>query len=229
QPEHAVPLRRAAARAHWDPVGLPGGMTPGIYEAVVVSPPTLKAPDEHDRIASAVTYGFVIDVVGVEIERETGELRIDRYASVHDVGKRINPLIVEGQTQGGFVHGLGAALLEELAYDSDGNFLSGTFADYLCPTAPEVPPVRVGSLEPPSPIDALGAKGMGDGSSMLTPAAIANAVADALGRDDVRLPLTRQRVWALANGKTLHAPARRARTEPFARDAGRGLTGAGEV
>jgi 2-furoyl-CoA dehydrogenase large subunit len=88
-----------------------------------------------------------------------------------------------------------------LAYDQNGNFLSGTFADYLCPTAMEVPPIEIGHVETASPMNRLGAKGMGDGSSMLTPAALANAVADALGRDDVMLPLTLQRVWALANGR----------------------------
>ncbi|HEX7043308.1 MAG TPA: molybdopterin cofactor-binding domain-containing protein [Burkholderiales bacterium] len=229
RPEQAVPLRRVAARAHWDSVGLPGGMTPGIYEAVVVSPPTLKAPDEQDRIASAVTYGFVVDVVAVEVDRETGEIHIDKYVSVHDVGKRINPLIVEGQTLGGFVHGLGAALMEELAYDREGNFLSGTFADYLCPTAPEVPPITIGYIETPSPMNALGAKGMGDGSSMLAPAAIANAVADALGREDIRLPLTRERVWALANGKALPERLARSASGRAAPGDRRGLNGEGEV
>jgi len=118
---------------------------------------------------------------------------------VHDVGRQLNPRIVEGQVHGGLAHGLGAALMEELAYDAAGNFLSGTFADYLCPTAMEMPAVTIGHVETRSPMNALGAKGMGDGSSMLTPAAIANAVADALGRDDITLPLTLERVWALAN------------------------------
>src|SRR5207248_5783890 len=108
--------------------------------------------------------------------------------------------IVEGQVHGGFAHGLGAALFEELAYDDQGNFLTGTFADYLCPTAVEVPQIEIGHVETPSPANALGAKGMGDGSSMLTPAAITNAVADALGRDDISLPLTLRRVWALSDG-----------------------------
>jgi len=137
-------------------------------------------------------------------------IRIDKYVSVHDVGRQMNPLIVEGQVHGGFAHGLGATLMEELAYDARGNFLAGTFADYLCPTAMEVPDVTIGHVETPSPMNALGAKGMGDGSSMLTPAAIANAVADALGRDDITLPLTLQRVWALANDVKLSAPAVRA-------------------
>ena len=89
--------------------------------------------------------------------------------------------------------------MEELVYDEDGNFLSGTFADYLCPTAPEVPHVTVGHVTTRSPYTTIGTKGLGDGSSMLTPAAITNAVADALGRDDLSPPLTMPKVWRLAN------------------------------
>lgn len=231
QSNKGLPFRKAAARAHWDPAHLPNSTTPGIVETAVVSPPVLGSPDEHDRIASAATFGFVIDLVAVEIDRKTGMLRIDKYASVHDVGKQINPKIVEGQVHGGFVHGLGAALFEELAYDERGNFLSGTFADYLCPTAVEVPPVEVGHVETPSPVNVLGAKGMGDGSSMLTPAAIANAVADALGRDDITLPLNLQRLWALANGKDAAFKPRAAAAEGAPeKPVGKGaLTGSGEV
>ena len=122
---------------------------------------------------------------------------------------------------------MGAALFEELAYDERGNFLSGTFADYLCPTAVEVPPVDIGHVETLTPVNALGAKGMGDGSSMLTPAAIANAVADALGRDDVTLPFTRGRVWAYANGRD---PDAKRATAPATTDAPKpqgALTGEG--
>jgi 2-furoyl-CoA dehydrogenase large subunit len=128
---------------------------------------------------------------------------------------------------GGFAHGLGAALMEELAYDAHGNFLSGTFADYLCPTSMEVPPVTIGHVETPSPMNALGAKGMGDGSSMLTPAAIANAVADALGRDDITLPLTLQRVWALAND--VQPVARRTESKDAGELSPGGLRGEGEA
>jgi 2-furoyl-CoA dehydrogenase large subunit len=222
-----LPLRKVAARAHWNPAGLPGDMAAGIYETTVLSPPTLASPDGEDRVPSAVTYGFVIDLAAVEIDRATGAIRIDKYVSVHDVGRQLNPLIVEGQALGGFAHGLGAALMEELAYDEQGQFLAGTFADYLCPTAMEVPPITLGHVETPSPMNALGAKGMGDGSSMLTPAAIANAVADALGRDDIVLPLTLQRVWSLANG----GPARLAAQPADAptRAMPRGLSGEGEV
>jgi len=193
----------------------------------VLSPPTLASPDTEDRVPSAVTYGFVIDLVAVEIERATGAIRIDKYVSVHDVGRQINPLIVEGQVHGGFAHGLGAALMEELAYDARGNFLAGTFADYLCPTAMEVPAVTIGHVETPSPMNAFGAKGMGDGSAMLTPAAVANAVADALGRDDVTLPLTLQRVWALANDVQPAARRKETRDKPGLPPGG--LRGEGEV
>jgi 2-furoyl-CoA dehydrogenase large subunit len=229
QSNKGLPFRKAAARAHWDPAGLPDDVAPGIHEAAVVSPPVLGSPDDEDRIASAVTFGFVIDLAAVEINRKTGAIRIDKYASVHDVGTQLNPKVVEGQVHGGFAHGLGAALFEELAYDDQGNFLSGTFADYLCPTAAEVPPVEIGHVETTSPVNALGAKGMGDGSSMLTPAAITNAVADALGRDDISLPLNLQRVWALANRHDVkrRPMASQARAEgPAGRD---GLTGTGEV
>jgi 2-furoyl-CoA dehydrogenase large subunit len=229
QSNKGLPFRKAAARAHWDPAGLPDNATPGIHEAAIVSPPVLGSPDDEDRIASAVTFGFVIDLAAVEIDRKTGEIRIDKYVSVHDVGTQLNPKIVEGQVHGGFAHGLGAALFEELAYDERGNFLSGTFADYLCPTAVEVPRVEIGHVETASPVNALGAKGMGDGSSMLTPAAITNAVADALGRDDISLPLNLRRVWAFANGHevTPRPMAAQARAEGTA--VGGALTGSGEV
>jgi 2-furoyl-CoA dehydrogenase large subunit len=230
QSNKGLAFRKAAARAHWNPAGLPGSTSPGIHETAVVSPPVLGWPDDQDRIASAVTFGFVIDLAAVEIDRKMGALRIDKYASVHDVGTQLNPKIVEGQVHGGFAHGLGAALFEELAYDDQGNFLSGTFANYLCPTAAEIPHLEIGHVETPSPVNALGAKGIGDGSSMLTPAAIANAVADALGRDDISLPLNLRRVWALANE---HDPLVKRRTISAAPSGASGvadaLTGRGEV
>jgi 2-furoyl-CoA dehydrogenase large subunit len=226
-----VSFRKVAARAHWDPSHLPEGCSPGLVETAIVSPRILGSPGDDDRIASAATFGFVIDLAAIEIDPKSGALRIDKYVSVHDVGTQLNPKIVEGQIHGGFVHGLGAALFEELAYDERGNFLSGTFADYLCPTAVEVPTVYIGHVETVTPVNSLGAKGMGDGSSMLTPAAIANAVADALGRDDVSLPLTLQRVWDLANGrdpamKRLSKAPEGMAEAPIGKGA---LTGSGEV
>ncbi len=226
-----VSFRKVAARAHWDPSHLPEGCSPGLVETAIVSPRILGSPGDDDRIASAATFGFVIDLAAIEIDPKSGALRIDKYVSVHDVGTQLNPKIVEGQVRGGFVHGLGAALFEELAYDERGNFLSGTFADYLCPTAVEVPTVDIGHVETVTPVNSLGAKGMGDGSSMLTPAAIANAVADALGRDDISLPLTLQRVWDLANGRdpAMKRPSKAPEGMAQAPIGKGALTGSGEV
>ncbi len=200
-PESGLALGRVAAATHWHPAGLPDGMAPGLYETALLNPAVLDAPDGADRVASAATFGFLCDLAAVEIDRHTGRVRVERYASVHDVGRILNPIIVEGQVRGGFAHGFGAAMFENLAYDDEGNFLSGSFADYLCPTAADLPPLAFASYSTPSPQNPLGSKGMGDGSSMLTPVVMANAVADALGRDDVELPLNLDRVWRLLEGR----------------------------
>ena len=199
-PDDGLSIARVAAATHWHPAGLPEGLAPGLRDAATLSPEILGAPDAQDRVASAVTFGYICDLAAVEIDPRTGRIHVDTYVSVHDVGRILNPQIVEGQVRGGFAHGFGAAMMEDLTYDADGNFLSASFADYPCPTAADLPPLRIGHMETPSPANRLGAKGMGDGSSMLTPAVLANAVADALGRDDIELPLTLDRVWRLAQG-----------------------------
>ena len=192
-PENAIPLRRAAGIAHWSPGSLPENTEPGLRETVLWSMPELGPPDEDDRVNSSGAYGFIFDMCGVEVE-DTGRVRIDEYVTMHDAGKRLNPALVDGQIRGGFAHGVGAALYEELAYDSDGSFLSGTFADYLVPTVCEVPNPTILHMETPSPFTPLGAKGVGEGNSMSTPVCLANAVADALGIDDVELPMTPSKV-----------------------------------
>lgn len=232
-PEQALPIRRVASQTHWHPAGLPDGMEPGLFETTIMNPPMLDAPDEEDRVASAVTFGYVFDLAAVEIDRTTGEIDIVKYVSVHDVGNVLNELVVEGQIYGGFAHGLGGALLEEFVYDAGANPQAGTFADYLCITAPEVPDVTIGHFNTPSPHNTLGAKGMGDGSSMLAPIAIANAAADALGTPDIELPLTLNKTWAKANGRDYHrAGAARAKVGEGPRESGGvegGLTGEGSV
>ena len=204
-PQRAIAVGRLAARAHWNPAGMPGGVSAGMTETFVLDAPTLTSPGDDDRIASALTYGFVADLAAVEIDKATGRIEIVKYVSVHDVGTMLNPMIVEGQINGGFAHGLGAALYEELVHDRAGNFVSGSFAEYLCPTAGEMPRVDIGHVSTPTPVNATGAKGMGDGSSMLAPAALANAAADALGREDVELPLSLNRLWELANARPVTA------------------------
>ena len=197
RPDVGLSLRRIAGAAHWSPESLPPGMEPGLQETAFYAAPNLNPPDADDRVVSSAAHGFIVDVAVVEVERRTGEVRVLDYVTVHDAGRLLNPLIVNGQVQGGFAHGAGAALFERTVYDEDGNLLTGTFMDYLCPTAPDLPPLTSAHRETPSPFTPLGAKGLGEGNTMSTPAAIANAVADALGRDDIELPLTPPRVWEL--------------------------------
>jgi len=153
-------------------------------------------------------------------------VRIDKYVTMHDAGRLLNPALADGQVRGGFANAVGAALGEEFVYGGDGSFLSGTFADYLVPTACEVPEPLILHLETPSPITPLGAKGIGEGNCMSTPACLANAVADALGVADIVLPMTPPRLAALLDPSEPPRPS-----GPVAAPAakGRGLSGSGEV
>ncbi|HEU0196260.1 MAG TPA: molybdopterin cofactor-binding domain-containing protein [Nevskiaceae bacterium] len=196
-PEHRLKFHRVAGATHWAPGTLPAGVSPGLRETVFWTPPEAAAPDEHDVINSSAAHGFIFDICAVEIDRTTEQVRIDRYVTSHDAGRLLNPALADGQIRGGFAQGLGAALLEELSYGADGSFLCGTFADYLVPTAWEVPDPVIVHLETPSPYTPLGAKGLGEGNNMSTPVCIANAAADALGVADVQLPLTPARIHAL--------------------------------
>jgi 2-furoyl-CoA dehydrogenase large subunit len=195
--DDTVSLRRVAGIAHWNPDALPPGMEPGLHETAYCAAPNLAPPDEDDRVASSAAHGFIVDLAVVEVERDTGAVTVLDYVTVHDAGHVLNPLLVEGQIRGGFAHGIAPALFERVVYDEDGNLLTGTFMDYLCPTGPDLPPLRISHLETPSPFTPLGAKGVGEGNTMSVPAAIANAVADAVGREDVEVPLTAPRVWEL--------------------------------
>ena len=131
----------------------------------------------------SVTWASGVHVATVEVDRETGAVSVIAYHAVHDAGREINPLVVEGQTQGGAVQGIGAALGEEIVYDASGQILTGTLMDYPLPRADSVPAIGVASCDSPSPLNPLGLKGTGEGSAVPGPAAIANAVADALGRE----------------------------------------------
>jgi 2-furoyl-CoA dehydrogenase large subunit len=201
--EHAgdetLSLRRVAGMAHWNPEGLPAGEEPGLAAVAFWAPPTLDPPDGEDRVASSASHGFLCDICAVEVERETGEVRILDYVTVHDAGQLLNPLLADGQVLGGFAHGVGAALYERHIYDESGNLMTASFVDYLAASAPDIPALRIGHLSSPSPVTPLGAKGIGEGNTMSAPVCIANAVADAIGHDDVELPLTPPRVWELLN------------------------------
>jgi CO/xanthine dehydrogenase Mo-binding subunit len=143
----------------------------------------------------------------VEVDGGTGHVRLLKHVVVHDCGRELNPLIVEGMVHGSTVHGMGAALLEEFRYDAGGQLLTQSFMDYLKPTALDVPDIEVDRLESPSPFTVLGSKGVGEGGAIPGPAAVANAVEDALAEFGVTirsLPITPERVWrALGDGVSL--------------------------
>ncbi len=207
-PENALPFKRLAGGAHWSPGGLPEGLSGGVRETAVWAPPELAHPDDGDRINTSLAYGFTFDYCGVEIDRDTGQVRIDRYVTMHDAGRLLNPMLADGQVLGAFSQGLGAALLEEFVYGDDGSFLSGSFADYLVPTSWEVPTPQRLHMESPSPLTPLGAKGIAEGNCMSTPVCVANAVSDALGVEDLRLPLTPSKLAGLLHGDERPPPER---------------------
>ncbi len=160
-PDNAVPFARVAGTAHWSPVMLPEGMAPSLRETAVWSPPQLEPPSADDRINTSLTYGFVFDMCGVDIDPLTDQVRIDSYVSMHDAGRLLNPLIAEGQMRGAFAQGVAAALYEEFVYDETGAFLSGTFADYLVPTASENSARRIHPSGNSVPLYTAGRQGLG--------------------------------------------------------------------
>jgi 2-furoyl-CoA dehydrogenase large subunit len=199
-PDNALPFGRVAAASHWSPVLLPEAMAPALSETGVWSPEELAPPASDDRINTSLTYGFIFDMCGIEIDPVSYQVRVDRYVTMHDAGRIMNPMIAEGQIRGAFAQGVAAALYEEFVYNEEGAFLSGTFADYLVPTVSEIPEVEILHYESPSPFTPLGAKGLAEGNCMSTPACIANAIADALGVTDVVLPATPRRIYAMLKG-----------------------------
>jgi carbon-monoxide dehydrogenase large subunit len=177
--------------------GTPGSAVP-LARVIQSALPTFAAagPGGADFEATVyhhqptVTYTSAVHVAHVEVDPGTGVVRLLRYVVAHDCGALINPLIVEGQIHGGVAQGVGGGLLEEMVYDDQGQLLTGTFMDYLIPTAMELPPIETVHLEYPSPRNPLGVKGIGEGGAISPPAAIANAVEDALLPFGVRVTRT---------------------------------------
>ena len=202
-PDRGVPVKRVAGVAHWHTAGLPKGKEAGIQASEVFSFDFSAPPTLDDRVNGMHTYGFIAEVMVIEVDRVTFQPKILKYVSVHDAGTIINPKIVEGQIYGGALNGIGGALMEEFRYDDDGQFLSGSFMDYRCPTAADAPTIEIDHIETPSPHTPLGSKGAGEASAMSAPAAVANAIGDALAPLGVRpdhLPFTPARLWALVEG-----------------------------
>ena len=154
---------------------------------------------EEGRFAcDLLGFPYGIHVAAIEVDAETGGVDIKRYMVAYDIGRSINPMLVEGQIAGGMAQGLGGALLEEFKYDASGQPLSASFMDYLMPTAGEVPQVEMLVTEDaPSPLNPLGVKGAGEGGAAAVGATIGNAVSDALGVEVKRLPLSPEKVLEL--------------------------------
>ena len=172
--------------------GVPGYAMPGHFE------PGLESLQSF--LPNALTYGMGCHAVEVEVDAETGSVRILRYVVVNDSGRLINPMIVEGQLVGGTVHGIGNALYEWMGYDAGAQPLTTTFADYLLASATEVPKIEVHFLECPSPLNPLGVKGVGESGCVPAAGAIVAAVENALSPFGVTIgeyPVTPARLFAL--------------------------------
>jgi carbon-monoxide dehydrogenase large subunit len=184
-PGSSISLARLAqaARPGWDS-GRPPGIDAGLEATYYWEPPT-------------VTWSYAAHAAIVEVDIGTGQVAIEDYAIAHDCGVVVNPMLVEGQVMGGTAQGLGGILSEAIAYDVNGQMLSGTLMDYALPSAADIPPMRVIHQHSPSPLNPIGVKGVGEGGAVAPPAAIANAVCDALAPFGVELnetPIRRERL-----------------------------------
>ncbi|MFF4043052.1 aerobic carbon-monoxide dehydrogenase large subunit [Streptomyces sp. NPDC001816] len=191
-PDQGRTMAEIALAAHSN-LELPEGVEGHLDATCVYNPPNLTFP-----------FGAYICVA--DVDADTGQVKVRRFVAVDDCGNRINPMIVEGQVHGGLADGLGMALMQVIAFDEDGNCLGGSFMDYLLPTSVECPSWELGETVTPSPHHPIGAKGVGESATVGSPAAVVNAVVDALkplGVRHVDMPLTPAAVWRAAQGRPL--------------------------
>ena len=198
---------------------MPPGVEPGLQAKFVWEVPTGGGmPTADGQIQIYPCYSFETHIVAVEIDRDTAAPRLTRYVCGHDCGVMINPDIVHGMTYGGIAHGIGAALYEKFAYTADGQLESGTFMDYLIPSAMEVPAIAIVDHCTPSPLTTFGQKGSGEAGYLGAPAAIANAINDALaplGASIETLPITHDALWtAIERARAESAVATPTRAAP---------------
>ena len=191
-PDRGMTIQDIAMAAH-GALELPEGVEGHLDAQVVYNPPNLTYP-----------YGCYICVV--DVDPGTGQVKVRRFIAVDDCGTRINPMIVEGQVHGGLADGIGMALMEVIAFDEEGNNLGGSFMDYLLPTSMECPDWELGETVTPSPHHPIGAKGVGESATVGSPAAVVNAVIDAIAPFGVRhadMPLTPANVWRAIQGRPI--------------------------
>jgi len=191
---------------------LPENMEPGLETmGYFVNPNIDYTPDEKGRMNTFSSYPYAAIVAVVDVDVETGFIKIIRYCTVHDCGNMINPQIVDTQQQGSIMQGIGAALYEELRYDEEGQLLTSTLMDYRLPSVEEVPEIALEHIITPNPFTPLGAKGAGETGMLGPPPALCNAVEDALSPLGVKIretPLTPERILDLiekAKSKSAHA------------------------
>jgi carbon-monoxide dehydrogenase large subunit len=184
-PDRGMPIAAIAFEA-FTAHNLPDGMEPLLEASVTWDPPNF-------------TFPFGTHVAVVEVDEETGKVELQSYVAVDDCGNQVNPLIVEGQVHGGIAQGVAQALYEDAVYDADGNLLTTTFADYLVPSAAELPSFKTDHTVTPSPTNPLGVKGIGEAGTIAATPAVMNAVVDALshlGVSSIEMPASPERVWA---------------------------------
>jgi aerobic carbon-monoxide dehydrogenase large subunit len=183
--DRTIPIARLAREAYTQTHRFKGEIEPGLTETGHYDPPG--------------TFSNACHVAIVEVDVETGHVRVERFVVAEDAGRIINPMIADGQVHGGIAQGIGNALLEEIIYDENGGILTATLADYLPPTAHEIPPIELHHIETPSVNSITKAKGLGEGGCIGAPAAVINAINDALSTFGVEIdemPATPQRIRA---------------------------------
>jgi carbon-monoxide dehydrogenase large subunit len=183
-PARAKTIQEIALMANvaWN---MPAGMEPGLEES-------------HFHDPTNFTFPFGAHVCTVEVDPETGEIKILRYIAVDDIGRVINPMIVDGQVHGGVAQGIGQALYEGAIYDENGQLITGSMLDYTVPNATQIPHMELARTETPSPVNPMGIKGVGETGTIAATQAVVNAVADALaplGIKHLEMPMTPERVW----------------------------------
>ena len=190
-PDKGITIQEVALQAHVA-TKLPAGMEPGLQATSVFEP-------------SNFTFPFGTHICVVEVDTQSGDIEIKKYVAVDDCGKVINPMIVDGQVQGGIAQGLGQALLEEVVYDEDGQLITGSLMDYAVARAEDLPTLEFARTETPSPVNPMGVKGVGEAGTIGSTPSIVNAVVDALapfGVKHIDMPLKPEKIWRLCQGGT---------------------------
>jgi carbon-monoxide dehydrogenase large subunit len=168
------------------PHNYPKDLEPGLDETAFYDPANF-------------TYPAGVHIAEVEIDPDTGVTTIANWSAVDDFGNVINPMVVEGQVHGGIAQGVGQALLEGCVYDKEtGQLLTGSYMDYCMPRADDLPSFKIGTISTPCPHNPLGVKGCGEAGAIAAPAALVNAITDALGVRDIPMPASPERVWRVA-------------------------------